>query len=289
MKIIIYGNRHQDKHLDALTRLFETLRRAGVWIGVEERFFNYLYNLMPDLDIDAVISGRNFTADLAFSIGGDGTFLRTAAWIGIRQIPILGINTGHLGYLADAEISDCEHIVSDILEHRYNVEDRSLIQVETNAGVVLPNRFALNEVAILKNASASMLRMETSVNGNELTTYLGDGLIISTPTGSTAYNLSVGGPVLHPACADWIISPIAAHSLTMRPLVLPDSTILTVTTLSNRSQMFRISVDGASVSLPVGSWIRLSKAGHVTRVLHLPEHSFASTLRNKLMWGADAR
>ena len=282
MKIAIYGNLHQEQHAGSLAHIFGTLRRNNVWTGIERHFFEYLSALIPDLEADKVIESNDFDADFIMSIGGDGTF-------GRKQIPIVGINTGHLGYLSEVSADDFDFLFAELSKGEYKVEQRTLLEISTDAGVALPNRFALNEVAIQKNASASMLRMETEVNGNRLGTYLGDGLIVTTPTGSTAYNLSVGGPILHPVSGCFAISPIAAHSLTMRPLVISDSSTIEITTVSGRSQTFRVAIDGYSVSFPIGSRITLKKAGHTVRLLQRNGHNFACALRNKLMWGADSR
>lgn len=289
MKITIYGNLHQEQHAGSLARIFGTLRRNNVWTGIERHFFEYLSALIPGLEADKVIESNDFDADFIMSIGGDGTFLRTAGRTGRKQIPIVGINTGHLGYLSEVSADDFDFLFAELSKGEYKVEQRTLLEISTDAGVALPNRFALNEVAIQKNASASMLRMETEVNGNRLGTYLGDGLIVTTPTGSTAYNLSVGGPILHPVSGCFAISPIAAHSLTMRPLVISDSSTIEITTVSGRSQTFRVAIDGYSVSFPIGSRITLKKAGHTVRLLQRNGHNFACALRNKLMWGADSR
>ncbi len=289
MKIAVYGNLHQEGHVESLQNIFATLRQNNVWIGVERRFFEYLSVIMPGVEADKIIEDGDFDADVVMSVGGDGTFLRTAAIVGGRQVPIVGINTGHLGYLSEVSADDFDSLFMEIKRGDYKVEERTVLEVSTDAGVVLPGKFALNEVAIQKNASASMLRMETMVNGNRLGAYLGDGVIVATPTGSTAYNLSVGGPILHPVSGCFAISPIAAHSLTMRPLVLADTSEIEITTVSGRSQTFRVAVDGVSVSLPIGSCIRMRKAAHTVRLLQRRGHNFACALRNKLMWGADNR
>lgn len=289
MRIAIYGNLYQDKHIEALDRMFATLTRLGMQTYIEQRFHEYLTRHIQLPETACILTTNDFAADAALSIGGDGTFLKTAAWIGNKSIPIMGINTGHLGYLADVSMNDAEQAIEDIHNGNFQIESRSLIEVTADSPNILPNRFALNEVAILKNDSASMLCLDTKVNGIELTSYLGDGLVISTPTGSTAYNLSVGGPILQPNCNNWVISPIAAHSLTMRPLVLPDNSQITVTTRSSRTQSFRVSIDGQSVSFPIGTTLLLKKAPHEIKVMQRTGHDFAKTLRSKLMWGTDAR
>ena len=289
MKIAVYGNQCQDHKVEEIRVLFEALRASGAFIEVEHGFLEYVKGLIPDVAADKVVGDGEVSADVVVSIGGDGTFLRAAAWVGSRETPIFGVNTGHLGYLSDVSVADVSTFVAGLADGNFRIERRSLLQVDTNAGVALANRYALNEVAILKNASASMLAMDTSVDTTMLNTYLGDGLIIATPTGSTAYNLSVGGPILHPACSSFVLSPIAAHSLTMRPLVVPDTVEIAVTTRSERSHTFRISVDGESLSLPIGSTIRLRKADFCVNVVLRSGHNFAGALRNKLMWGADVR
>ena len=289
MKIAVFGNQCQDHKVDEIRSLFGALKASGAFVEVERDFFAYLRGLIPDLAADKVVAPGEVSADVVVSVGGDGTFLRAAAWVGDREIPIFGVNTGHLGYLSDVAVADAPQFIAGLADCNFRISRRSLLEVSTNAGVALANRFALNEVAILKNASASMLAMDTAIGATMLNTYLGDGLIIATPTGSTAYNLSVGGPIIHPESNCFVVSPIAAHSLTMRPLVLPDSAELAVTTRSERSHTFRISIDGESLSLPIGSTVSVRKADFCVSVVLRAGHDFAGALRNKLMWGADVR
>ncbi|MDE5923020.1 MAG: NAD(+)/NADH kinase, partial [Muribaculum sp.] len=222
-------------------------------------------------------------------IGGDGTFLLTAQWVGDMQIPILGINTGHLGYLAATHMKDADEWIERLLKGDYDIETRTLIEVEADchlAEEIWP--YALNEVAVLKQDTSSMIEMKARINGSPLAVYLADGLIVSTPTGSTGYNLSVGGPILEPSAPVWAVSPIAAHSLTMRPLVVRDDSVIAITTCS-RSGAYRLSLDGRFLSLPTESTVTLRKAPFATRVIKRPGHHFTDTLRDKLMWGLDTR
>lgn len=290
MKIAIYGNRHQAGHADELAALFASMQRAGIDIVMHRRFHDYITSCLHITPPRTSVAdnGCPFTADLAMSLGGDGTFLRTAQWIGDRQIPILGINTGHLGYLAEIRLSEAPSMVADITAGTYIVEARSLIEA------VIPGKpadfwpYALNEVAILKKDTSSMITARTAINGTDLTTCLGDGLIISTPTGSTGYNLSVGGPIIQPTAPNWVISPVAAHSLTMRPLVTSDNERLSVTT-SSRAGSYLLSLDGRSLSLPSGSTVEMRRAPFSVYIVQRPGHNFASTLRAKLLWGIDNR
>jgi len=291
MRIAIYGNTHQTDHLDELARFFASLAHHNVWIEMDSRFYDYLCVVLPEPPSvnETVAPGADFSAALAISIGGDGTFLRTARWVGEREIPIVGINTGHLGYLADVNILEADRLLDDLHGGRFKTESRSLIEV------VLPDDapdcwpYALNEVAFLKKDTASMLSAHATLNGRDLTSYIGDGLIVATPTGSTGYNLSVGGPIIEPTSGSWVLSPIAPHSLTMRPLVVNDSSFIEVTTDSRAASSYLLSLDGRSISLPVGTTVSLRRASFVTRVVQRVDHHFASALRQKLLWGMDKR
>ena len=235
-----------------------------------------------------VIEDDNFAAAIALSIGGDGTFLRTAQWVANKNIPILGINTGRLGYLAEVNINEVEEAIADLLSNNYEIEDRIMLEITTDANVKIDHPYALNEVAILRHGSSSMINVKTEVNNKDLTTYLGDGLIVSTPTGSTAYNLSVGGPILEPVCRCIVLSPVSPHSLTMRPLVIKDSSLIKTTTTS-REECYQVSLDGRSFTMPSGSSIFIKKSPQPVMVIQREPHDFAEILRTKLMLGADKR
>ena len=177
--------------------------------------------------------------------------------------------------------------MDSIFRGNYKIEERTVLHASTDAPVKIDNPFALNEIAITRQSTALMMCMHTWVNGCDLTTYKGDGLIISTPTGSTAYNLSVGGPILEPTSNNIVLSPISAHSLTMRPLVLRDDCVIRITT-NSRAPQFQVSIDGRQFTLPVGASITVSKADFKVKVIQHTGHNFAQTLRNKLMWGIDS-
>ncbi len=288
MRLIIYGNTHQEKHLDDISHLFKTLEKRNAWIEIEKEFYDYLCQSLPTPPrVDDVIADDDFSAAVAVSIGGDGTFLRTAKRVAHKGIPIVGINTGHLGYLVDANITAIEDVISDLFNNNFKVEERTVLEV-VSEDEPFKHPFALNEVAVTRQDSSTMLCVHTEVNGSFLTTYLGDGLIVSTPTGSTAYNLSVGGPILDPTSKNWVISPISPHSLTMRPLVLRDDSIITLTT-DSRAPLYQVSLDGRSHPCRTGSKITIRKARFTVKVIQSIKHNFAETLRTKLMWGTDTR
>lgn len=289
MRIAVFGNRYQEAHIEELSTLFDLMSRHNVWVEMEESFYNYLCSaLTSPPEVNDLIKGDDFNAAIALSIGGDGTFLRTAQRVGEKEIPILGINTGHLGYLADVTVNEANDKLQNLLDGKYHVESRTMIAVTSPDARLDLWRYALNEVAILKEDTSSMIEMEATVDDSHLATYLADGLIVSTPTGSTGYNLSVGGPIVAPSAPVWAISPVAAHSLTMRPLIVADDSVISVTTRS-RSETYRISLDGRSQTLPVGTTIEMRRAPFVTRVIQRLDHRFTDTLRSKLLWGIDKR
>lgn len=289
MRIAVYGNSYQEEHLEELSALFELLSTHNAWVEIEASFYRYLCKVLPTPPkINDVIEGDDFSAAIALSLGGDGTFLRTAQWVGKKEIPILGINTGHLGYLADVRISDVGKCLECVFKGNHRIDSRTMIEVDCAETDVDGWPYALNEVAILKQDTSSMIDMEARIGDALLANYRGDGLIVSTPTGSTGYNLSVGGPILEPSAPVWAISPIAAHSLTMRPLVVSDDSVFTVTTHS-RSDAYRLSLDGRSVSLAAGTTVTMRRAPFVTKVIQSQDHHFSDTLRDKLLWGIDKR
>lgn len=289
MRIAVYGNSYQEEHLEELSALFELLSTHNAWVEIEASFYRYLCKVLPaPPKINDVIEGDDFSAAIALSLGGDGTFLRTAQWVGKKEIPILGINTGHLGYLADVRISDVGKCLECVFNGNHRIDSRTMIEVDCAETDVDGCPYALNEVAILKQDTSSMIDMEARIGDALLANYRGDGLIVSTPTGSTGYNLSVGGPILEPSAPVWAISPIAAHSLTMRPLVVSDDSVFSVTTHS-RSDAYRLSLDGRSVSLAAGTTVTMRRAPFVTKVIQSQDHHFSDTLRDKLLWGIDKR
>ncbi|MBQ9296513.1 MAG: NAD(+)/NADH kinase [Paludibacteraceae bacterium] len=228
--------------------------------------------------------------DFALSVGGDGTFLTSSAVIGDKNIPILGVNVGHLGFLADVQAQDLDVILQKLVAGEYTIEQRSLLNVAVldkdgslrNDLVMAPN--ALNEVAILKQGLTNMLSIETRVNGELLHTYHSDGLVLSTPTGSTAYNLSIGGPLMVPQNRAIILTPIAPHSLTVKPIVVPDDWTFDIR-VSSRYDTYMVSVDGRSQSLSTDLSLHIERAPYTVKVVQIGDNSFLKSLRTKLNWG----
>ena len=228
--------------------------------------------------------------DFALSIGGDGTFLTSAAAIGDKNIPILGVNCGHLGFLAEVQTQDVDDILHKLVAGEYTIERRSLLNltildkdyIKREGLIMAPN--ALNEIAILKQGLTNMLTIETKVNGELLHTYHSDGLIIATPTGSTAYNLSIGGPLVVPQNRGMILTPIAPHSLTVRPIIMPDDWKIDLR-VSSRYDAYMVSVDGRSISLSTDLSLHIERAPYTVKVVQIGDNSFLKSLKTKLNWG----
>lgn len=287
MKLLIFGNKYKFNSLLALKPLLEELNVRGVEVYFEEQFINELReNTQVDFNDICTFNSNSFTGDIAISLGGDGTLLNTASCIGKRDIPILGINLGRLGFLTDINEREMKGLVQILLDKKYRIDDHIVLKAENRSTGKC--EYAINEVAVLKQDLSSMISIDAYVNNEHLHTYQSDGLIISTPTGSTAYSLSVGGPIMIPNCNNLIIAPVASHSLNVRPLIIPDNWNIRLR-INSRSKSYLASVDGRSTTMSDDTELLISKADYTVKIIHLENHSFLSTLKTKLMWGADIR
>ena len=289
MKVGIFGSQYQQEKQSIIRRVFSKLTSLEAEIYVDTLFHDYLLDAVGfEPPINGLLTGDIFDLDVAISLGGDGTFLRTAARVNRQNIPILGINTGRLGFLADVGSTDVEDTLEELFKHYYKVEERILLRLETESRAYKGYNYALNEVAVLKRDTSSMITIHTSLNGEYLTSYQADGLVIATPTGSTAYSMSVNGPIILPQDNSIVLSPVAPHSLNVRPLVIPNDFEITLG-VESRNRTFLISLDGRSEIFPAGIQLKVSKADYTTKVIKRYNHTFYETLREKLMWGADVR
>ena len=289
MKFAIFGNTYQAKKSTHVERLLSILDRHRAEVYICREFYQFLTDdLKLQIRQAGVFEGNDFEADMVLSIGGDGTFLQAASRVGSRNIPILGINTGRLGFLADVSPEEMEDTFNDIYSNNYRIEDRSVLQVSCKEQELKGYPFGLNEIAVLKRDSSSMISIHTAINGAYLTTYQADGLVIATPTGSTAYSLSIGGPVIVPHSNTIAITPVAPHSLNVRPIVINDDWEITLD-VESRSHNFLIAIDGRSETCREGSKLTIRKADYKIKVVKRQNHIFFNTLRNKMMWGADGR
>ena len=284
MQIAVFGNIHKLKSPETLQKVLSILWERNLSVLLDRELYDLL---LPSLHAGSRISaidGENFSADYAISIGGDGTLLKTASRVMKKDIPILGINFGRLGFLTDVSAETIESAVDEMLAGKMQTEKRSVIQLQAGK----TTDYALNEVAVLKRDGSSLIHIHAEVKGEFLNTYQADGLIVATPTGSTAYSMSVGGPILVPQANNLIISPVAPHSLTMRPLVIPDSWTVTLQ-VKSRSGSFLVACDGHSRVYGQSAEIHISKAPYTIKLLKQSGHTFFNTLKNKLMWGMDTR
>lgn len=288
MKLFIGGNiTLAETSLVKAAQLLQAFAQSGIALAMEHSFYTYLSQnpltaeIVSNLECEVCDVPQ---ADMAVSIGGDGAFLRMAHRVMAVDIPILGINAGHLGYLTSATIdTHCATIVDAIQGGSYKIQERSMLKITSDFeefGV----RYALNEMALLRVDTSSMLGMDVAVNTTKLVRCQGDGMIVATPTGSTAYNLSCGGPIVAPTAANIILTPISPHTLSMRPLVLPDDVTLRIT-VNSRAAQYQVCADDTTILCPEGSTITVKKAKETTKMVMLQGHNFAHSLRAKLHWG----
>ena len=283
MKIAIYGSRRQQSCKDKIRSLINRLVAGGAEIYMHRKLYDHL-NIELGLPLSGVfrVNDCPSDADLAISLGGDGTFLRTVAWLGEYETAILGINTGHLGFLTAESLDQAVDEGTDrILTLNYRREKLSMLHI-TAAG---NDYLALNEVVLTKDDSASMITADVTLDNTLLGRYTADGVLVSTPTGSTAYNLSVGGPIIEPTAPVWVISPIAAHSLTLRPIVVSDTMAVDVV-VGGRASRFRLVTDGRSVSLPMDTTVKIRKSAHKVCVLQPIDRNFADIISQKLSFNS---
>jgi NAD+ kinase len=293
MKIGIYGQFYHENSEIYIQMLLDALQKKEADVLIEA---NFLGIINQNQEITKNFSGfSTFTEldksfDLFFSIGGDGTILKAVTFVRDLGIPIVGINTGRLGFLATIQKEEMTESLTQILEGEYSISERSLLTVETfpESDEIQPLNFALNEVAINRRNTTSMIKVETLVNDSYLTSYWSDGLIVATPTGSTGYSLSCGGPVIDPQAKNIVLTPIAPHNLNARPLVIPDTSVLTLK-VSGREDDFLVSMDSRIATLKNETKIIIKKAPFTIKLLQLHDDSFIKTLRKKLLWGEDKR
>lgn len=289
MKFAIFGNTYQAKKSSHAKGLFRLLEKHRAELYICRDFYHFLtHDLKLEIKDATLFDGDHFEADMVISIGGDGTFLKAAGRVGRKNIPILGINTGRLGFLADVSPEEMEETFNEIHKGQYNVEERSVLQLSSNKKKMEILPYALNDIAILKRDSSSMITIHTSINDAYLATYQADGLIIATPTGSTAYSLSVGGPIIVPHSNTIAITPVAPHSLNIRPIVIRDDWKITLD-VESRSHNFLVSIDGSSESFTENDRITINRADYTIKVVKRLNHVFFDTLRSKMMWGIDSR
>lgn len=292
MKVALYSQTYQDDTLHYVVELLDELHNEKAEVWIEAEFFAYLadnhsskvYATFTDTE------GLDDSFDMFISFGGDGTILRATTFVRNLGIPIVGVNTGRLGFLSTFNKEEVRKVVQEFINGRYTIIERSLVEVSAASNITELNglNFALNEITVSRKDTTSMITVETHLDGEYLTSYWADGLIVSTPTGSTGYSLSCGGPVIVPTAKSLVLTPIAPHNLNARPLVISDDTLIRLK-VSGREDNHLISLDSRIASVENGKEITIKKADFVIKMIEFSSESFLKTLRNKLLWGEDRR
>lgn len=289
LKFAIFGNEYQAKKSASIEKILLYLEKKSAEVYVENAYYEFLTR-DQHLDVKAagVFEDYNFDVDYVISMGGDGTFLKAASRVGAKGTPIIGVNMGRLGFLADVLPGEVEAALDSLYAGECQIEEHVVIQVEAEGGVLAGNPFALNDIAVLKRDDASMISIRTQVDGEFLVNYQADGLIVTTSTGSTAYNLSNGGPIIIPQSSSLCLTPVAPHSLNIRPVVINDTAEITLD-VESRSHNYLVAIDGRSERMTEGTRLVIRKAVHTIKIVKQRNQRYFSTLREKLMWGADQR
>jgi NAD+ kinase len=291
MTIAIYARSTKDNHVAYIELLYNYLKAEGVDVIIYKPYYAYLKShLGLTLDLDTYSTSEELISKAFYLIclGGDGTMLETVIFVRKSGIPILGVNTGRLGFLSQVNKDDLQKALKLLLHEKFTLDKRELIEINGCDNCFKDANYALNEFTIHKKDSSSMINIDTYIDGIFLNTYFADGLIVSTPTGSTAYSLSCGGPIMMPDSDNFIITPIAPHNLTVRPIVISNNKEIRFT-VTGRSDDFNVSLDSRGAQIPSGSEIRIRKADFRINLINLEGQNFFTTLRNKMMWGIDRR
>lgn len=292
MRIGVYGKRIlNEESVEFCLFIVDLLHNKGVEVFIEEEFHSVIKAGKP-----GKMKGTTFQAgdsiinqfDFIMSLGGDGTLLETATLIEDRGIPVIGINLGRLGFLASVSKNDIYYAIDELLKGTYTIDRRSLLYLESENPLFNETPFALNDFVIHKNDTSSMITVHAFINGEFLNSYWGDGLIVSTPTGSTGYSLSCGGPILFPQSASFVVTPVSPHNLNVRPIIISDDSVLSFE-VEGRSASFLVSMDSRSVSVGYDVQMAIRKAPFTVNLVKLNQSSYLRTLRSKLNWGVDVR
>ncbi len=293
MKIAIYGQYYQNSTEPIIKDIFVFFNNNNVDLYIEENFLKILYEKqIVKKEYRTFASFKDLSADfdILISIGGDGTILRAATLVRDLGIPILGINAGRLGFLAAVQKENIEGFLQYVIDRKFKISARTLLSLEVSPAIldVEEINFAMNEITVSRKDTTSMITIETWLNGEYLNSYWADGLIISTPTGSTGYSMSCGGPILTPDVQSLVITPIAPHNLNARPLVIPDGTEIKLR-VSGREDQYLVSLDSRIASVRNESELIIRKNAFKINMAEMPDETFLRTLRKKLLWGEDKR
>lgn len=290
--IAVYGREFHPSVIPYVQQLFGFLASRGVACWIYQPFHDFLQQHVDCACGDETfLSKDQLPADtkLMLSLGGDGTMLAAVSIVGDSGIPVAGINFGRLGFLASIHKDDIEQSIGEILDGAYSLQQRALLTVTSDGPPLFEgNPYALNDIAVFKHESSAMITVKAYLNGDLLNAYWADGIIVATPTGSTAYSLSCGGPIIMPSSGNFVITPVSPHNLNVRPVVISSDFELDLE-VESRSEQFLLSCDSKTETIPTSTRIKITRAAHTISLVRLKNDSFFSTLRNKLLWGLDAR
>ncbi len=285
-RVVLHGLEIEEDSKKYVNQIIDRLTNEGSEIFVTNIFQERNQNLLGDQQ--SLVEEVDSSFDAVFSLGGDGTFLESLLVVGKSEVPILGINMGRLGFLASIAKEYVKESLFLLFKESYTIEQRSLLSLESTTDLFGGKPFALNECAILRKDTSSMIMIKCYINGEYLNTYWADGLMVSTPTGSTGYSLSCGGPLMMPDAKDFVITPVSPHNLNVRPLIVSDDSELTFK-IETRNRSFLISMDSRSETIESDVELKISKAAFHAKIIRIEGNSFPDTIRNKLGWGFDKR
>lgn len=291
MKIAIYGRDFNDSVLPFVQEVFDILAENHITILIYQRFNNFIKNKITiPANVSVFVNHQELAdhADVLLSLGGDGTLLDTLSLIRNSQIPVIGINFGRLGFLASINKNEIKKAIEALVNGEYSLDKRSILNLESQNSLFGEENFALNDITIHRRDNSAMMIIHAYMNGEFINSYWADGLIIATPTGSTAYSLSCGGPIILPNAQNFVITPIAPHNLNVRPVIVPDDVLLTFE-IEARSTKFLVSCDSRTETVDRSVKITVNKANFNINLIRLNNESYLTTLRNKLLWGIDTR
>lgn len=291
MRVALYGRKVNKQNIPYFKEIIDTIVDFGWKPVIEKELKNQLVSKMGlSSKTDEFSSHNDFHKgiDLTLSIGGDGTFIQSVGYIRDSGVPILGINTGRLGFLANISKDQIQNTMEQVKRKEFEFQKRSLLRIHTAEDLFGEDNFALNEVTFHKKDTASMITVHASLENKYLNSYWADGLIVATPTGSTAYSLSCGGPIITPGCQVHILTPIAPHNLNVRPMVVPDHMPIKLS-IEGRERKYLISLDGNSKNIRQGEEVIITKAEFMINVIKFEDNNFLDTIRNKMLWGIDKR
>ncbi|MDX5405305.1 MAG: NAD kinase [Bacteroidota bacterium] len=292
MKVAVFGKQITEDSRESVENLYRLLKESGTQITVSVHLAEFVKEHC-DLELDFDIFRDRFEMvaqepDFVLTLGGDGTILDAATWVRDSQIPILGINTGRLGFLANVAKDKIPQAIDALNKGNFAIKERTMLQLHSDDGVQLDPNFALNELTVSRKATTSMITIKVFINGEFLNAYWADGLIIATPTGSTGYSLSCGGPIIMPGSENFVITPIAPHNLNVRPFVIPNNYSITLR-IETREKEYLTSLDSRIHTFPGTTTLTVQRAPYKLRLVETDIQDFPTTLRNKLLWGLDRR